>query len=164
MAMNAMTNAQLWHRRVEHLNKISLELMQRRDGNRVAFDGSIDHCDVCAVGKNHQLAHPKKAKHVDITAPFHLVYGDLMGPFEPAAREGYEYVSKITDKFTKSTAVYLLCTKDQALASLQLFVTSTIIPFGRRIVTWRAGKGGEYTGEDFKTNTPQEIGVSERVG
>ncbi|CAN0093793.1 unnamed protein product, partial [Ascophyllum nodosum] len=74
--------------------------------------------------------------------------------------------------------VFLLCTKDQALASLQLFVTSTVIPFGSRIVTWRADKGGEYTDEEFKaycqetgiiqriaaTNTPQQIGVSERVG
>ena len=59
--MNAMTNAKLWHRRLGHLNKQSLKLMQRRDGNGVAFDGSIDHCDVCAVGKSHQLAHPKKA-------------------------------------------------------------------------------------------------------
>ena len=176
--MNAMTNAQLWHRRLGYLNKRSLEFVQRRDGNGVAFDGSIDHGDVCAVGKNHQLAHPKKAKRADITAPFQLVCGDLMGPFKPSAREGYEYVSKITDQFTKWTAVYLLCTKNQALTSLQLFVTSTAIPFGSRVVTWRADKGGEYTGEDFKacchetsitqqvaaTSTPQQIGVLERVG
>ena len=70
LAMNAMTNAQLWHHRLGHLNKRSLELMQRLDGNGVAFDDSIDHCKVCAVGKRHQLAHPKKAKHADITAPF----------------------------------------------------------------------------------------------
>ena len=87
-------------------------------------------------------------------------------------------MSKVTDQFTKWTAVYSLCTKDQALASLQLFVTPTSIPFGSRIVTWRADKGGEYNGEDFKsyrqetcitqklaaTNTPQKVGVSERVG
>ena len=101
-----------------------------------------------------------------------------MGAFIPAARGDYEYVSKIIDQFTKWTAVYLLCTKDQALVSQQLFVASIIISFESRIVTWRADKGGEYTGEDFKaycqetdttqqfaaTNTPQQIGVSERIG
>ena len=51
LAMNVMTNAQLWHRRLGHPNTRSLELMQRRDGNGVAFDGSIDLCDACAVGK-----------------------------------------------------------------------------------------------------------------
>ena len=53
------------------------------------------------MGKNHQPAPPKKTKHADIMAPFQLVCRDLMGPFKPAAREGYEYVSKITDQFTK---------------------------------------------------------------
>ena len=86
--------------------------------------------------------------------------------------------TKITDQFTKWTAVYLFYTSGQVLASLQLFATSIVIPFGSRIVTWRVDKGGEYTGEDFKvyfqeacitqqfaaTNTPQQIGVSERVG
>ena len=179
LAMNAMMNAQLWHHRLGHLNKIRLEFMQRRDSNGVAFDGSIYHCDVWAVGRTYQLAHPKKAKHADITAPFQLVYGDLMGPFKTTAGVGYEYVSKMADQLTKWTTVYLLYTKDQALASLQqLFVASTVIPFGIRIVTWQADKDGEYTGEDFKaycqetgitqqfaaTTTPKQIGLSERVG
>ena len=99
--MNAMTNAQLRHRRLGHLNNRSLKFMQWRDGNGVAFDGSIHHCDVCAVGKKQQLAHPKKAKHADIPAPFQLIYEDLVGPFKPAARGGYEYASKIIDQFTK---------------------------------------------------------------
>ena len=75
LTMNAMTNAQLGHGWLGLLNKGSLELMQRRDGKGVAFDGSIDHCDVCAVGNCHQLAHPKKAKNADIMALIHLVYG-----------------------------------------------------------------------------------------
>ena len=99
--MNAMTNAQLWYRRLSHLNKKSWELMQGCDGNVVTFHGSIDHRDVCSVGKSYQVALLKKAKHADITAPFQLNYGDLMGHFKPAACGGYEYVSKITDQFTK---------------------------------------------------------------
>ena len=152
--------------------------MQRRDGNGITFDGTLADCDVCAVGKSHQLAHPKKAENADIKVPFQLVYADLMGPFAPAAHGGYKYVSKITDHFSRWNAVYLLCSKDQALASLQAYVTSTVIPFGSRIVRFRADKDGEYTGKDFQaycletgikqefaaTNTPQQIGVSERVG
>ena len=101
-----------------------------------------------------------------------------MGPFTPVVIGGYKYVSKITDEYTKWTAVCLLTNKNQALKSLQLFVDSTVILFGGRIVRWRADKGGEYTGEEFRhycletgiiqefaaTNTPQQIRVSERVG
>ena len=97
LAMNVMTNAQGWHRRLGHLNKRSLEPMNRKNGNGVAFDRSIADRDVCAVGKSHQLAYSKKANHAAINAPFPLVDGDLMGPLKPTAHGGYKFVSKITD-------------------------------------------------------------------
>ena len=46
LATNAVSNAQLWHRRLGHLNKRSLELMQRHDGNGITFDSIIADCDV----------------------------------------------------------------------------------------------------------------------
>ena len=119
--MNAVANARLWHRRLGHLNKRRLELMNRNNGNGIAFDGSIAGIDVRAGGGgSHQLAHPKKSEHIAIKlmAPFQLVYGDLMGLFKPTAHGGYMFVSKTTDQFTKLIAVSLLCSKDQALASL----------------------------------------------
>ena len=49
--MNAVSNAQLWRRRLGHFNRRSLELMQRHNGNGIIFDGTIADCEVCAVGK-----------------------------------------------------------------------------------------------------------------
>ena len=88
--MTVLGKAQLWHRRLGHLIRRSLELMQRHDGNGITFDGTIADCDVCAVGKGQQLAHPKKAQHAGITQPFQLWYGDLMGPFIPEAYGGFK--------------------------------------------------------------------------
>ena len=51
LAMNAVSNAQLWHRRLGHLNGRSLELMQRYESNGITFDGTIADCDIYAVGK-----------------------------------------------------------------------------------------------------------------
>ena len=84
LAMNAMVNAQLRHRRLGHL---AWGLCRGVTATGSPLTGSIDHCD---VGKSPQLAHPKKAKHADIAAPFHLVYGDLIDLFKPAARGGYD--------------------------------------------------------------------------
>ena len=134
LAMNAASNVQLWLWQLGHLNRRSLELMQRHDGNGITFHGTIADCDVCAVGKGQQLAHPKKAQHIGITRPFQLCYGDLMGPFTPEAYGGFKYVSKITDKFTGWTAVYLLETKSYAFDSFRLFVPSTAIPCGGRVI------------------------------
>ena len=101
LAKNAVSNAQLWHRRLGHLNIKSLELMQRHDGNGITFDSNRADCGVCAVGKSQQLAHPKKAQHAGITRPFQLCYGDLMGPFTPEAYGDFKYVSKIKDQFIR---------------------------------------------------------------
>ncbi|CAN0475344.1 unnamed protein product, partial [Ascophyllum nodosum] len=117
-----------------------------------------------------------KSQHAGITRPFQLCYGDLMGPFTPEAYGVFKYISKITDHFTRWTAVYLLENKSCAFDAFRLFVTSIVIPCGSRVIRWRADKGGECTSEAFKqyrletgvtqefaaTNTPQQNGVSER--
>ena len=64
--------------------------------------------------------------NVGINVPFQLVYGALIGPFASAALGGYKYASMITIQFSRSIAVHLLCSKAQALASLQAFMTSTV--------------------------------------
>ena len=152
--------------------------MQRRNNNVITFDATLADCDVGAVGKSHQLAHPKKAKNADIKAPFQLMHGELMGPFIPAAHGDQKYASKITDQFSRWTPVYLYCSKDQALALLQVYVTSMVTLLRSRTVRIRVDKGSEKNvkyfhacslktdiKQEFATsNTPQQTGVSERVG
>ena len=96
----------------------------------------------------------------------------------PEALGGYKYVSKISDEHTRWTEIYLFKSKDGALHTFQSFVQSTVILSGVRVEWLRADKGGEFIGNDFKdyftqtgvlleyasTNTPQQIGMSERVG
>ena len=53
LAMNAVANARLWHRRLSHLNIMTPEFMQRCDDNGITFNGTLADCDVCAVGKSH---------------------------------------------------------------------------------------------------------------
>ena len=146
LAMNAVANAQVWHRRLCHLHAQSLDILRKRDCTGITSKRAVSDWDVCAVGKAQQLAHPKTANHKG-SRPFQLCYGDLIRPFTPVATGGYKYVSKITNEYTKWTAVYFLTNKNQACKSLLLFVGSTVIPFGGLIVRWRADKGDEYTGE-----------------
>ena len=143
LAMNAVVNAQLWHRWIVHLYKRTLEVMRQRDG-----DSSLSDFDVCAVGKSPQLAHPKKAKNTDTKAPLQLVFGDLIRSFTPIVHGGYKYVSRITDQFSRWAAVYLLGSKDQALASIHAYVASTVLLSTSRLVWYRTYMGGEYSGKD----------------
>ena len=138
LAMNAIAIGQVWHRWLGHPHAQSLDILRKRDG--IAFEGAVSDCDVFAVGKAQQLTHPKTANH-KVSRPFQLCYGDLMGPFTPVAIGGYKYIGKITDEYTKWTAVYLVTNKNQALQLLERFVGPTAIPFGDRNVRCDADKG-----------------------
>ena len=56
---------------------------------------------------------------------------------------GFQYVSKVTDQFTKWTAAYLLAIKGFAFDSFGMFITSVVIPCDDRVIRWRADKEGE---------------------
>ena len=132
-------------------------------------------CDVCTVGKSHQLAHPKTADH-KAKLPFQLVFADLMGPLSPEALGGYQYITKILDEHTKWTETYLL--DHDALTSFQVIVQSVAVSSGFLVERLWVNKGGEFVSKEFEgyclqtgvsleyagTNTPQQIGMSERVG
>ena len=140
LAMQAAATATLWHRRMGHLNRKSMDLLKKVNNNGVSFDGTVPDCDVCAVGKSRQRARPKTAdQHVQ--HPFQLVFTDLMGQFTPEALGGYKYVSKISDEHTRWTEIYFLKSKDGALHAFQSFVQSMVIPSGVHVERLRADKG-----------------------
>ena len=101
-----------------------------------------------------------------------------MGPITPEALGGYKYASKISVEHTKWTEIYLLESKGDALDSSQSFVQSVVIPSGSRVERLGVNKGDEYISNEYKgyclrkgvslkyasTNTPQQIGMSERFG
>ena len=126
LAMQAVANANLWHRRPGHLNHKSLDLLKSLDNNGVSFDGPVPDCDVCAMGKSRQLVHPKTAEH-KVKLPLQIVFADRMGPLTPEALGGYKYITKISDEHTKWTETCLLKSKHEALTSFQVFVPSVVI-------------------------------------
>ena len=95
LAMNAVPNAQVWQRRLGPHHAQSRDVLRKRDGTGITFEGAVSDCDVCAVRKARQLVHPKTANN-KVNWPFQLSYGDLMGAFTLVAIGGYKYVSKQT--------------------------------------------------------------------
>ena len=112
-------SANLWHRRMGHINRKSMDVLRRMPGSGVDYNGDIQACDVCAVGKSKQQAHPKQATY-DVQHAFQLVTVDLKGPIKPAALGGYSYVTKFVDQYTKCKEIFLIKKKPQALDALEL--------------------------------------------
>ena len=80
-----------------HITRKSMDVLRRMPGSGVDYNGDVQVCDVCAVGKSTQQAHPKQAT-CDVQHAFQLVTVDLMGPIKPAALGGYRYETKLVDK------------------------------------------------------------------
>ena len=83
-------SADLWHRRMGHINRKSMDVLRRMLGSGVDYNEDIHACDVCAVGMSKKQAHPKQATY-DVQHAFQLVTVDLMGPIKPAAPGRYSY-------------------------------------------------------------------------
>ena len=49
-----LAKADLWHRRLAHVNARSLDVLRKADGNAVSYNGEVSACDVCAIGKSTQ--------------------------------------------------------------------------------------------------------------
>ena len=64
-------SANLWHRRVGHINGRYLDVLRRVPGNGVEFTGELQSCDVCALGKKLSEASPEtreKRRHAALPA------------------------------------------------------------------------------------------------
>ena len=173
----ATADADIWHRRLGHMNPHSMELLWQKEGNRMEYTGTVSDCDICALSKSRQQAHPKKSKRMT-TRPMQLIYTDLMETLTPPTKGGYRNVSKFTDDYSHMKEVYLLRNKSKAAESLHQYNMTVAVPLGLRIEIVRCDKGGENIGKEFNTlcvnasinveytatNTPQRNGASERDG
>ena len=56
-------SANLWHRGMGHINRKSMDVLRRMPGSGVDYNGDVQACDVCAVGKSKQQAHSKQATY-----------------------------------------------------------------------------------------------------
>ena len=53
----------------------SLDVLRKRDGTEIIFEGVVSDCDVCTVGKAQQLVYPKTA-NPEVNRSFQLYYWD----------------------------------------------------------------------------------------
>ena len=82
-------------------------MLRKKEGNGVDFTDPMSPCDVCAISKNRQHAHPKNTTR-QTTAPMHMVHTDNMGQVTPTAKGGFQYVDKFTDTFSRMKEIHLV--------------------------------------------------------
>lgn len=170
-------SADLWHLRMGHINRKSLDALRKLPGNGVEYDVDMKECGTCLVGKSEQQTHPKQATY-DVQRPFELVTVDTMGPITPQALGGYSYVTKFVNQQTKWKEIFFINDKTLTVDSLEMLNKALVIPTGERLVCLKGDKGTQFTSGAFRQychdtglklefaspNTPQQIGANERAG
>lgn len=164
------SDANLWHRRLGHLNFHDLKRMG------LDLTGEEKFCESCQLGKAKRL--PFKKHKFKTSEALSILNIDLCGPMETTGRDGEKYFLAVTDEATDYTVVELLKSKEKEPICdfLTRYVAMMETQVGRNVKKIRCDGGGEFINnllEDFcgqkgiildssNPHTPEQNGVSER--
>jgi hypothetical protein len=176
--------AEMWHRRLGHLNYSSLAKMKEKEmvyGMDVKPEefklASQKTCDVCVLSKQPNAPFPLKSP-TKTTAPMELIHTDLMGPLEESVG-GNKYALTILDDFTGYSVTKMLPSKSSKLvySHLRETITKLEVISNHNAKVLRSDNGTEFVNEelanwlafrgiDHQKSTaysPQQNGKAERL-
>ena len=155
--------AWLWHARLGHVNFQAMKKLA--DKGMAVGVPAITHpnqlCQACLVAKQIRQPFPAMAQF-RAEAPLELLHMDLCGPITPTTMAGNRYFLLIVDDFTRWMWVFVIKTKDQALASFTKFKPLAENTAGRRIKTLRSDRGGEFLSGEFE-RLCEEAGIQRHL-
>src|SRR5688572_5737299 len=141
----------LWHRRLGHLNRPSMRLLQIKMSSGVQSDEvSSIPCEACVKGKQHRKPFKKtgvkRAEHV-----LGLIHSDLCGPMQVSSVGGARYFLTFTDDYTRYSVVYFLKSKTEVVDKFKEYKALVENQTGARIKAIRTDNGTEYVNNAFLT-------------
>jgi transposase InsO family protein len=171
------SNVKLWHRRLGHIGRATLETMLRHNsvqGLPQMTDFDIGFCNECAANKMTRSPFPERTSRT--SGVLDLIHSDICGPMQTTTIGGNRYFITFIDDYSRKAHTYCIKTKDQALETFASFKNLVENETGRHIKILRTDRGGEYVNHAFDTflkrhgirhqttapHTPQQNGVAER--
>ena len=157
--------AQLWHKRFEHVNYRDLKTSVSRN-----FSEIDEKCETCCLAKITKTPVPKRSEN-KATKARERVFSDVVGPITPSSKDGFKYFVTFVDEYSSHACVKFMRHKNQVLQKFKEYIAECGTP---RIL--RSDNGTEYTNKNFKKfcnnnkikteytvpETPEQNGVAER--
>ena len=131
----------IWHKRLGHLNRKSLRLMDLPCSQNV--------CGVCIEGKANRLPFREAIKPRSKTIA-ELLYTDIAGPFKVETLQGEKYYQTITDDYSHFCVVFTLTNKSEATNNLIGYIKKLENQTDKRVKRIRCDNGGEFTANKLK--------------
>lgn len=168
----------VWHRRLGHLNRVSMKLLRDKHACGMEFDDPDDRpCEVCLKGKQTRQPFSTKMKNERrASRSLELVHSDVCGPMEKTSIGGSRYFIQFIDDYSRRLSIYFLKNKSEALDAFKTYKSYVEKHTGYQILALRSDNGREYVNEPFKQflsekgiqhqltipYTPQQNGLAER--
>lgn len=83
---------ELWHRRLAHLNRKSMNLLRDKMSTGMSYSGQGPPCVSCIQGKQTTTPYSKKKTGCRATGLLELVHSDLCGPMNVSSYGGARYL------------------------------------------------------------------------
>lgn len=179
LAAPAMASAELWHRRLAHINSSDLNKMRNGIVEGVTFtapsDTKKENCVTCCEGK--QIRLPFTHSVHNSTETLQIVHADVCGAMETKSIGGSQYFLLFLDDYSRMTFIYFLKHKHEVFQKFKDFQAMVENQQNKKIKILRTDNGGEFCNgamENYLTKegiihqkttayTPEQNGVCERA-
>lgn len=137
-----ITESNIWHKRLGHLNQGSLrKLVAMVDGMDLKNELKVD-CVACAKGKHARDSFHSSSSRAE--GLLDLVHSDVCGPIEEASFGGNRFFVTFVDDASRKVFVYFLEPKSQVKDVFERFKAMTERQTGRKLKIVRSDNGMEY--------------------
>lgn len=107
----SITNCELWHKRMGHLNYQSLEKLKNLSTGIEYTVKARNDCKICSLGKQIRLPFSKVGSRA--SQILEVVHSDICGPMEQESIGGARYFLTFIDDKTRKIFIYFLKSKSQ---------------------------------------------------
>ncbi|XP_039313806.1 uncharacterized protein LOC105196674 isoform X1 [Solenopsis invicta] len=168
---------EIWHKRLGHLNRISMNLLKKNLATGINFDDErSEQCVACLKGKQTRKPfkniNAKRANNL-----LQIIHSDLCGPMPVYSWSGKRYILNFIDDFSRKIHVYFLASKTEVCSFLKNYQSLVENETDRTIKILRTDNGREYVNKEFEEYlkfkgikhqlivpyTPEQNGVAERT-
>ncbi|GJY60109.1 retrotransposon protein, putative, ty1-copia subclass [Tanacetum coccineum] len=164
----------LWHCRLDHISKKSIEKLQLDGLLKLTDEESFDKCVSCLSGKMISKPFPHHTERA--TDLLGLIHTDVCGLLRHMSIQCASYFITFMDDYSRYGYFYLLKHKHEVFETFKVFKNEVENQLKKTIKSLRSDLGGGYISQEFKDYlkscgivqqltppyTPQHNGVSER--
>nr|GEV79654.1 retrovirus-related Pol polyprotein from transposon TNT 1-94 [Tanacetum cinerariifolium] len=163
------TKSSLWHRRLNHLNFVTLNELARNDLVRglplLKYDKD-QLCPSCQLEKSKKASYPLKTENSNKEI-LSLLHMDLCGPMRTESINQKSinkkrYVLVIVDDYTRFEWVRFLRTKDETPAVFEKFLKNSQLALKATVRTVRTDNGTEFVNKTL-TDLFESVGITHQT-